>query len=68
MQYTSRESSLCVQREQGALLARGFSLKAFMAQCFSNVEDQCTKGRQMPVHYSDPELGWHTITSPLATQ
>ncbi|ORX37843.1 Thiamin diphosphate-binding protein [Kockovaella imperatae] len=55
-------------REQGALLARGFSIKSLMAQCFGNVEDHSTKGRQMPVHYSDPELGWHTITSPLATQ
>ncbi len=39
-----------------------------MAQCFGNVEDHGTKGRMMPVHYSSPELGFHTITSPLATQ
>jgi len=39
-----------------------------MAQCFGNVEDKCTKGRQMPIHYSSPEHGFHTITSPLTTQ
>jgi 2-oxoisovalerate dehydrogenase E1 component alpha subunit len=56
------------QRESGALLYRGFTLKSLMAQCFGNVEDLGTKGRQMPIHYSAPELGFHTITSPLATQ
>ncbi|KAI9633062.1 putative branched-chain alpha-keto acid dehydrogenase E1-alpha subunit [Dioszegia hungarica] len=55
-------------RESGALLYRGFTLKSLMAQCFGNVEDVGTKGRQMPIHYSAPELGFHTITSPLATQ
>lgn len=39
-----------------------------MAQNFGNVEDLATKGRQMPVHHSAPDLGFHTITSPLATQ
>ncbi|OCF41979.1 2-oxoisovalerate dehydrogenase E1 component, alpha subunit [Kwoniella heveanensis CBS 569] len=55
-------------REQAALLHRGFTLNALMSQCFGNVEDKGTKGRMMPVHYSSPELGFHTITSPLATQ
>jgi 2-oxoisovalerate dehydrogenase E1 component alpha subunit len=39
-----------------------------MAQCFGNIEDEGTKGRMMPVHYSAPEYGFHTITSPLAPQ
>lgn len=39
-----------------------------MAQCFSNVEDDSSKGRMMPVHYCAPELGIHNITSPLTTQ
>lgn len=56
------------QREGGALLHRGFSLQNMMAQCFSNAEDLGTKGRMMPIHYSSPEHGFHTITSPLATQ
>ncbi|WWC73793.1 uncharacterized protein I206_107765 [Kwoniella pini CBS 10737] len=55
-------------RESAALLHRGFTLDAMMSQCFGNVEDVGTKGRMMPVHYSAPELGFHTITSPLATQ
>ncbi|BEJ12227.1 hypothetical protein CspHIS471_0206870 [Cutaneotrichosporon sp. HIS471] len=55
-------------REQAALLYRGFSLDRMMAQCFGNVEDDSTKGRMMPVHYSAPDLGVHTVTSPLATQ
>ena len=33
----------------GVLLWRGFTLDAVMAQCFGNEEDDCTKGRQMPV-------------------
>ncbi|KAL7423651.1 hypothetical protein Q5752_001232 [Cryptotrichosporon argae] len=55
-------------REQAAALHRGLGLKRLMAQCFGNVEDTGTKGRMMPVHYSAPDLGFHTITSPLATQ
>ncbi|RSH93428.1 hypothetical protein EHS25_007784 [Saitozyma podzolica] len=55
-------------REQAALLYRGFPLKDMMAQCFGNVEDEGTKGRMMPVHYNAPDLGFHQITSPLATQ
>ncbi|WVW87029.1 hypothetical protein I302_109085 [Kwoniella bestiolae CBS 10118] len=55
-------------RESAALLHRGFTLDSLMSQCFGNVEDKGTKGRMMPVHYSAPELGFHTITSPLATQ
>lgn len=56
------------QREGAALLHRGYTLNALMAQCFGNVEDDGTKGRMMPIHYSAPEFGFHTITSPLATQ
>ena len=37
-------------REQGALMFRGFSLKNFMNQLFSNADD-LGKGRQMPIHY-----------------
>lgn len=54
-------------REAGVLLNRGFTLKQFMSQCFSNMHD-LGKGRQMPVHYGSAELHFHTISSPLATQ
>ena len=69
-QYVSlpRQTVLTRQREGGALLYRGFTLQNLMAQCFSNAEDLGTKGRMMPIHYSSPEHGFHTITSPLATQ
>jgi 2-oxoisovalerate dehydrogenase E1 component alpha subunit len=39
-----------------------------MSQCFGNCEDQPGKGKNMPIHYSAPEIGFHPITSPLATQ
>lgn len=52
----------------GVLLWRGFSLDAVMAQCLGNHNDHATKGRQMPVHFGSPELHFHTISSPLATQ
>ncbi|KAF8490753.1 branched-chain alpha-keto acid dehydrogenase E1-alpha subunit [Gautieria morchelliformis] len=55
-------------REMGVLLWRGFSLDAIMGQCFGNVNDHATKGRQMPVHFGSPALHFHTISSPLATQ
>ena len=54
-------------REQGVLLARGFTLEEFMNQCFSNAKDY-GKGRQMPVHYGSKKLNFHTISSPLGTQ
>lgn len=54
-------------REQGALMYRGFALKDFMNQMFSNEED-LGKGRQMPIHYGCSELNYMTISSPLGTQ
>ncbi|RKP27177.1 2-oxoisovalerate dehydrogenase subunit alpha, mitochondrial isoform 2 precursor [Syncephalis pseudoplumigaleata] len=54
-------------REAGVLLHRGYTLRDFMAQCYSNRHDS-GKGRQMPVHYGSRELNFHTISSPLATQ
>ncbi|KAA8494579.1 2-oxoisovalerate dehydrogenase subunit alpha, mitochondrial [Porphyridium purpureum] len=52
-------------REQGVLLWRGFTFQEFCMQCFGKGAD---KGRQMPVHYGSPELAFHTVSSPLATQ
>jgi len=54
-------------REQGALMFRGFSLKNFMNQLFSNSDD-LGKGRQMPIHYGSKELNCMTVSSTLATQ
>ncbi|KAI8049037.1 thiamine diphosphate-binding protein [Syncephalis plumigaleata] len=47
-------------REAGVLLHRGFALREFMAQCYSNQDDP-GKGRQMPVHYGSRALNFHTI-------
>ena len=54
-------------RETGVFVQRGFTLKEFMSQLFSN-KDDWGKGRNMPVHYGSSKLNIHTISSPLATQ
>ena len=54
-------------REQGVLLYRGFTFEQFCHQCLGTRRDP-GKGRQMPIHYGSKELGFHTISSPLATQ
>ncbi len=41
----------CQYRETGVFQQRGFTLKDFMSQLFSNKDDP-GKGRNMPVHYS----------------
>lgn len=64
----SQDEVLGQYREMGVLLWRGFSLDAIMGQCFGNTNDHATKGRQMPVHFGSPDLHFHTISSPLATQ
>lgn len=54
-------------REPGVLMWRGFTLKEFANQCFSNVADY-GKGRQMPVHYGSAKLNYPTVSSPIGTQ
>ena len=44
----------CQYRETGVYQQRGFTLKDFMSQLFSNRHDP-GKGRNMPVHYSGRE-------------
>jgi 2-oxoisovalerate dehydrogenase E1 component alpha subunit len=44
----------CQYRETGVFQQRGFTLKDFMSQLFSNRNDP-GKGRNMPVHYSGKE-------------
>ncbi|KDQ20799.1 hypothetical protein BOTBODRAFT_26816 [Botryobasidium botryosum FD-172 SS1] len=64
----SRDEVLGQYREMGVLLWRDYPLSSVMGQCFSNENDDSTKGRQMPVHFGSPEHHFHTISSPLATQ
>jgi len=54
-------------RQQGFLIARGYSLIDMMCQCYSNARDPL-KGRQLPVMYSSRENGFFTISGNLGTQ
>ncbi|MCJ1299238.1 hypothetical protein MMC08_002030 [Hypocenomyce scalaris] len=58
----------CQYRETGVFQQRGFTLKDFMSQLFSNKNDP-GKGRNMPVHYSGKaKTGVHAVASTLGTQ
>jgi 2-oxoisovalerate dehydrogenase E1 component alpha subunit len=54
-------------RQQGILIARGWSLVDMMCQVYSNRGDRL-KGRQMPIMYSAKEAGFFSISGNLATQ
>jgi 2-oxoisovalerate dehydrogenase E1 component alpha subunit len=54
-------------RQQGLLIARGWSLVDMMCQVLSNSGDRL-KGRQMPIMYSSKEAGFFSISGNLATQ
>ncbi|WP_269494020.1 3-methyl-2-oxobutanoate dehydrogenase (2-methylpropanoyl-transferring) subunit alpha [Castellaniella sp. S9] len=54
-------------RQQGLLIARDYPLVEMLCQIFSNDKDPL-KGRQLPVLYSVPEMGFFTLSGNLATQ
>jgi 2-oxoisovalerate dehydrogenase E1 component alpha subunit len=54
-------------RQQGLLLARGWSIVDMMNQIYSNGADRM-KGRQLPIMYSAREVGFFSISGNLATQ
>jgi 2-oxoisovalerate dehydrogenase E1 component alpha subunit len=54
-------------RQQGILVARGYSLVDMMCQLFSNDRDP-VKGRQMPVMYSSRRHGFFSLSGNLGTQ
>ncbi len=54
-------------RQQGLLIAGGYSVLTMMNQIYSNELDPM-KGRQLPVMYSSKEDGYFTISGNLATQ
>jgi 2-oxoisovalerate dehydrogenase E1 component alpha subunit len=54
-------------RQQGILIARGYSLVDMMCQLFSNERDPI-KGRQLPVMYSSRRNGFFSISGNLGTQ
>ncbi|HUH40728.1 MAG TPA: thiamine pyrophosphate-dependent dehydrogenase E1 component subunit alpha, partial [Castellaniella sp.] len=54
-------------RQQAILITRDYSLVEMICQIFSNDKDPLL-GRQLPVLYSVPELGFFTLSGNLATQ
>ena len=54
-------------RQQGLLIARGWSLVDMMCQVYNNSGDRM-KGRQLPVFYSAKEAGFFSISGNLGTQ
>ncbi|MCP4444058.1 MAG: hypothetical protein GY811_01770 [Myxococcales bacterium] len=54
-------------REHGAGLYRGMDFGNFVAQLFGNAND-VTRGRQMPLHPSDPATRYVNMSSCIATQ
>ncbi len=54
-------------RQQGLLIAGGYSLTTMMNQIYSNEVDP-VMGRQLPVMYSSKKDGYFTISGNLATQ
>ena len=54
-------------RQQGALLQRGGDLVDMMCHCISNQRDNL-QGRQLPVHYTNRDLNWFSISGNLGTQ
>ncbi len=54
-------------RQQGILIARGYSLVQMMNQIYSNSGDNL-QGKQLPIMYSSREDGFFSISGNLATQ
>lgn len=54
-------------RQQGLLIARGWSLVDMMNQIYSNKGDRL-QGKQLPIMYSVKEAGFFSISGNLATQ
>ncbi|CAK9053038.1 unnamed protein product [Durusdinium trenchii] len=66
-QFGRRDVVWAQYRELGAFLHRGFTIQQVVDQCLSRC-DEPGKGRQMPVHYCDADIGMQAISSPLGTQ
>ncbi len=54
-------------RQQGLLIARGWSIVDMMCQVYNNTKDRL-KGRQLPIMYSAKEAGFFSISGNLGTQ
>lgn len=64
-----RPDDMCfpTYRQEGILIARGYSLVDMMCQLLSNDRDP-VKGRQMPVMYSSRRHGFFSLSGNLGTQ
>jgi 2-oxoisovalerate dehydrogenase E1 component alpha subunit len=67
--YALDSSDMCFPsyRQQGILIARGYSLVDMMCQIYSNSRDP-VKGRQLPVMYTSKQHSFFTISGNLGTQ
>nr|QFQ66889.1 BCKHDA-like protein [Schmidtea mediterranea] len=54
-------------REPGVGLWRGFDMEDMLNQLFAN-KDDINRGKQMPIHYSNKDINFFSISSPLGTQ
>ena len=54
-------------RQQGLLIARGWSMVDMMNQIYSNTADRL-QGKQLPIMYSAKEAGFFSISGNLTTQ
>ncbi len=54
-------------RQQGLLIARGYSLVDMMCQVYSNARDPL-KGRQLPIMYSSKRHSFFSVSGNLGTQ
>jgi pyruvate dehydrogenase E1 component alpha subunit len=64
---TTKDWLFLCYRELASLLWRGMTLQTFTNQLFGNRQD-LVKGRQMPCHYTDRNIGLVSISSPVSTQ
>ena len=67
MAMRSTDLLIPAYRQQGLFLLRGMPLLQMMSQCIGNQQDN-SKGRQMPVHYSWKKSHLYSISSPVGTQ
>jgi len=65
--WSPNDLAMTQYREHAGLFWRGATIPSLIDQCFGT-EDDITRGRQMPVHYSRSELSFFSISSPLGTQ
>ena len=54
-------------REMASMYYRGFTIQEITDNCCGNHLDK-VQGRQMPIHFTNRDLNFMSVSSPLATQ